>query len=199
MSEVSAHRDHNGDRLSRHQVVAVWCVCLVAAMTGLSFAAVPLYDMFCRVTGFGGTTQRADANTNVPLNKTMVIRFDANTSRGIDWRFKPVTSTTDVRIGETSTAYYVAENTGATAVTGVASFNVSPSAAGAYFNKIECFCFQEQTLQPGQRIDMPVMFYVDPEILKDRDSRNIREITLSYTFHPTEKSAGLMTEGKVVR
>jgi cytochrome c oxidase assembly protein subunit 11 len=156
-------------------------------MVGLAYASVPLYDLFCRVTGFGGTTQRADAAPATVLDRTIRIAFDANVNSGLGWEFKPVQRQQTVRIGEQSLAFYHATNVGKEPVTGTATFNVSPPQAGSYFSKIQCFCFTEQTLQPGQSIDMPVTYYVDPDIANDPDLKNLDTITLSYTFFKADK------------
>lgn len=159
-------------------------------MLGMGYAAVPLYDLFCRVTGFGGTTQRADAAQAAAVkvsSQTITVRFDGNVDRDMPWRFGPEQITQTMRIGERRMAFYKARNLSGKPVTGVASFNVAPEQAGKYFNKIHCFCFNRQTLQPGQEVDMPVNYYVDPAILDDPDARNISEITLSYTFHVAEE------------
>jgi cytochrome c oxidase assembly protein subunit 11 len=150
---------------------------------------VPLYSLFCQVTGFGGTPQRA-ASAPAPSSasaKTVTIRFDANTSANLQWTFHPVVTAMTVGYGEQQMAHYRAVNTSDHAVTGSAVFNVTPVNAGAYFNKIQCFCFTEQTLKPGESIDMPVVFFVDPDMIDDPDARNIKEITLSYTFYPVDK------------
>lgn len=157
-------------------------------MLGLGYAAVPLYDLFCRVTGFGGTTQvatkaQADAAEALSTNETISIRFDASISRDMPWEFTPSQSTDTVRIGQRDLATYVARNTSDEPITGTATFNVEPSQAGFYFHKIQCFCFTEQTLQPGQQVNMPVLYYVDPAILEDETIGDIEQITLSYTFH----------------
>lgn len=158
------------------------------AMLGLGFAAVPLYDLFCRVTGFAGTTQvatEAEANRAAAIgaNREISIRFDASTARDMPWEFHPAQSTDTVRIGQRDMAIYVARNNSSEPITGTATFNVEPAQAGAYFNKIQCFCFTEQTLEPGQEVNMPVLYYVDPAILDDEVIGNIEQITLSYTFH----------------
>ncbi|MCA3578270.1 MAG: cytochrome c oxidase assembly protein [Bradyrhizobium sp.] len=161
------------------------------AMLGLAYASVPLYRLFCQVTGFGGTTQKAEL-AELPLqptNSLVSVRFDGNVN-GMPWRFLPEKTHETVRIGEKRIAYFRATNTGATPVTGTASFNVSPDTAGQYFNKIQCFCFTEQTIQPGQTIEFPVVYFVDPAILDDPDGRRIDEITLSYTFFPVDKPEG---------
>ena len=158
------------------------------AMLGLGYASVPLYDLFCRVTGFGGTTQvasEADANAAAALasGRDISIRFDASTARGMPWEFRPSQSTDTVRIGQRDIATYVARNNSSIPITGTATFNVEPAQAGVYFNKIQCFCFTEQTLEPGQEVNMPVLYYVDPAILEDEVIGDIEQITLSYTFH----------------
>ena len=158
------------------------------AMLGLGYAAVPLYDLFCKVTGFGGTTQVAsevDANraAAVGTNREISIRFDASTARDVPWMFRPSQSTDTIRIGQRNIATYVARNNSNVPITGTATFNVEPAQAGIYFNKIQCFCFTEQTLQPGQEVNMPVLYYVDPAILDDDVIGDIEQITLSYTFH----------------
>ncbi|MDP3549460.1 MAG: cytochrome c oxidase assembly protein [Novosphingobium sp.] len=161
------------------------------AMLGLGYASVPLYQLFCQVTGYGGTTQRADAAAAAGVKvagKSVTIRFDANVARDMPWQFKPMQVKQDVRVGQRQMARYEARNLSDQTVTGTAIFNVSPEQAGKYFNKIQCFCFTEQTLQPGQQIPMPVIYYVDPAILDDPSAKNIEEITLSYTFNETHES-----------
>jgi cytochrome c oxidase assembly protein subunit 11 len=169
---------------------------VVAMMTSLSFAAVPFYDWFCRTTGFGGTTSVADAGSATILDQTVKIRFDASLEQGMPWTFRPVVPSMDLRIGETGLAFYEAHNPTDRIVAGTASFNVFPYSAGGYFTKIECFCFTEQVLQPGETVQMPVTFYVDPEMVKDPDGKFVHEIVLSYTFHETplpEEQAALQT------
>ena len=168
---------------------ATWAVAVVLFMAGMGWAAVPLYDMFCRVTGFGGTTQRAEAGSDVVLDRTVTIRFDASRERGFEWEFRPVERTMDVRIGETGIAFYEAYNPTDRVIAGSASYNVTPYSTGAYFVKIACFCFTQQVLQPGERVQMPVTFYVDPAIVDDPEARDVHTITLSYTFHPADLSA----------
>jgi len=160
------------------------------AMLGLGYAAVPLYDLFCRVTGFGGTTQVASeaeaANAErigLAAGKTISIRFDASTARDVPWTFRPTQATDTVQIGVRDMANYTAKNTSNVPITGTATFNVEPEQAGAYFNKIQCFCFTEQTLQPGQEVSMPVLYFVDPAMLEDEAMEGVEQITLSYTFH----------------
>lgn len=161
------------------------------AMLGLGFAAVPLYDLFCRVTGFGGTTQvateaeasAAERMAAIAGGRSFSIRFDANTARDMPWDFRPTQITDRVAVGQRDMATYIARNNSSVAITGTATFNVEPEAAGRYFNKIQCFCFTEQTLQPGQEIRMPVLYFVDPAVLDDPNMQDVEQITLSYTFH----------------
>jgi cytochrome c oxidase assembly protein subunit 11 len=154
-------------------------------MGALSFAAVPFYDWFCRVTGFGGTTSVAAAGSDVVLDRTVKVRFDASLEQGMPWTFRPVVPSMEIRIGETGLAFFEAHNPTSRPVAGTASFNVFPYAAGGYFTKIECFCFTEQVLQPGETLQMPVSFYVDPAMVEDTEGRFVHEIVLSYTFHET--------------
>ncbi|MEL6528596.1 MAG: cytochrome c oxidase assembly protein [Pseudomonadota bacterium] len=159
-----------------------------ACMVGLGFASVPLYRLFCQVTGFGGTTQVASESeamraASVANGEMMSIRFDASTALDVPWTFRPAQSTDTVQIGQRDIATYVAKNNSSNPITGTATFNVEPSQAGKYFHKIQCFCFTEQTLQPGQEVNMPVLYYVDPAILEDEFMADVEQITLSYTFH----------------
>jgi cytochrome c oxidase assembly protein subunit 11 len=164
------------------------------AMLGLAYASVPLYSLFCQATGFGGTTQRAEQAPDSATTQQITIRFDANTAPSLPWKFIPVQQRMTVKIGELALAHYEAVNQSNETITGTAGFNVTPVTAGAYFNKIQCFCFTEQTLKPGEHVDMPVQYFVDPAILDDPDANGIREITLSYTFYPADKkSAALKT------
>ena len=156
---------------------------LVVIMGSLSFAAVPFYDWFCRVTGFAGTTSVGSGEGIEVTDETVTVRFDASVDRDMPWTFRPVETRMTVRIGETNLAFYEAHNPTDQPVAGQASFNVVPDAAGGYFTKIECFCFTEQVLQPGQTVQMPVSFYVDPAILDDPEGRYVHEITLGYTFY----------------
>lgn len=175
----------------RNGRVAGLSALLVAAMIGLAFASVPLYRMFCQVTGLGGTTMRADeaaaAAVRPVAGRSVSIRFDANVSRDLMWTFRPVQTQRTVPIGERNMAVYRARNLSTRPLAGTATFNVTPVQAGRYFSKIQCFCFTEQILQPGQEVQMPVVFYVDPAILNDPAARDISEITLSYTFYPVER------------
>jgi Cytochrome oxidase assembly factor len=168
--------------------VALVLLSLAAGMLGLGFASVPLYRIFCQVTGYGGTTQRADeaqAATIKDSGHTMSVRFDANVERGMPWEFVPLQRTDTVSVGARDMALFRAKNTSDKIVTGTASFNVEPEQAAKYFNKIQCFCFTEQTLKPGEEVRMPVLYYIDPKILDDPDNRDVEQITLSYTFHVT--------------
>jgi len=155
-------------------------------MAAMAWAAVPLYDLFCRVTGFGGTTQVATSGSDVVLERTVTVRFDASTVRGMAWEFKPVRPSMQIRIGETAIAFFEAHNPTDRVIAGTASYNVSPFSVGGYFTKIDCFCFTEQVLQPGQRVMMPVTFYVDPAMVDDAETAGVTTITLSYTFFETE-------------
>lgn len=161
---------------------------LSLAMLGLAFASVPLYRLFCQATGFAGTTHRVDPRTNpkpVP-GKSVSVRFDGNVTGGIPWMFGPDKNALTVEIGKKTMAFFHATNQAAAPVTGRATYNVTPDAAGKYFSKIDCFCFTEQTLKAGQTAEMPVLFFVDPAILKDPEAAKISEITLSYTFYPVD-------------
>ena len=168
-------------------VVAV-CLFFVGGMVGMSYAAVPLYDMFCRVTGYNGTTQRVEQVSNVILDRDITVTFDANVAAGLPWEFKAVQREVKLKIGETVQVEFEARNVADVPTTGQAIFNVTPMAAGAYFNKVQCFCFTETELKPGETMKMPVVFYVDPEIVKTPETANIGTLTLSYTFYPREKS-----------
>lgn len=159
---------------------------VVFVMGALAWASVPLYDLFCRVTGFGGVPGIADAGADRVLDQTIKIRFDASKERGFPWEFKPVAHEMDIRIGETGLAFYEAYNPTDRPIAGTASYNVAPYEAGGFFTKIDCFCFELQVLQPGERVQMPVSFYVDPEMVTDRDAKYVHTITLSYTFHETD-------------
>ena len=179
-----------GDRTtSRVGLTAAACVVFVAFMVGMSFAAVPLYRIFCQVTGFDGTTQRADAAPDRALDREITVRFDGNVANGLGWGFRPLERRVTLRVGEVAEVAFLAENRGTSASTGTATFNVTPNTAGAYFNKIACFCFTEQTLAAGQSLDMPVQFFVDPAIADDPELDHLDTITLSYTFFPSANPA----------
>jgi cytochrome c oxidase assembly protein subunit 11 len=169
---------------NRLGLTAAICVVFVAGMVGMSFAAVPLYRVFCQVTGFGGTTQRAtDAPTRI-LEREVTVRFDGNVANGLGWSFRPLQRQITLRAGEVAEVAFLAENRTDAPTTGTASFNVTPNAAGVYFNKLACFCFTEQSLAAGQSVDMPVQFFVDPAIAEDHELDYVNTITLSYTFYP---------------
>ena len=176
---------------ARNKRVALVLFGVSVGMLGLGYAAVPLYDLFCRTTGFGGTTQRAtlvQAANAAELARsagapTISIRFDTNTSPDLPWSFRAQQVTDTVQIGQRDMALFEARNDSAVPITGTATFNVEPEQAGAYFNKVQCFCFTEQTLRPGQQVTMPVLYYVDPKALDDPNMKGVEQITLSYTFH----------------
>jgi len=196
---VMADGDMNRDRDRRNRKVGLIAAGGALAMLGLGFASVPLYRIFCQVTGFGGTTMRvseAQAATIKVASNTMVIRFDANVERGMPWDFRPLQAKDTVSVGARDMAIYTAKNLSDKPITGRASFNVEPEQAGRYFSKVQCFCFTEQTLKPGEEVRMPVIYYVDPKILDDPEAQDIEQITLSYTFHPdAEATKALATKG----
>ncbi len=161
-------------------------ILVMLGMGAMAWAAVPLYDLFCRVTGFGGTTQVASQGAGRVLDRVVTIRFAASTAMGMPWQFRPVQNTMKLRVGETGLAYYEAYNPTDRAVAGSASYNVAPFAVGQYFTKIDCFCFTQQVLQPHERVQMPVTFYVDPGLVDDTEAGLASTITLSYTFFETE-------------
>jgi cytochrome c oxidase assembly protein subunit 11 len=154
----------------------------VAGMGGLAYASVPLYEIFCRVTGYGGTTQVAGVKSTEMIDRVMKVRFDSNVNPALDWTFSPAVKSMDLKVGENALAFYRAENQGAEIIVGTATFNVTPDKAGLYFNKVDCFCFTEQVLKPGQKVDMPVTFFIDPTIAEDPNLEDVTTITLSYTF-----------------
>lgn len=176
------------DLARRNRSVAARAVLFVLFMVGVAFASVPLYRIFCQVTGFGGTPMRAtSAPGRAAAALPVGVRFDANVNAALPWEFKPETNRVKVAPGERIVTYYTAKNLTARSTTGTATFNVTPATAGQYFSKLECFCFTEQTLRPGQKVQMPVVFFVDPKIRTDPATSHIEEITLSYTFYPVEK------------
>jgi cytochrome c oxidase assembly protein subunit 11 len=183
-----ADQKHADKTKARNKRVLLSCVAIVGGMIGLSYASVPLYALFCQVTGYGGTTQVATDAPRDVSEKTIKIRFNADVNSRLPWQFKPEQREITVKLGEDNLAYYMAENLSVKPVTGQALYNVTPLKAGQYFSKIACFCFDEQTLEPGQRVDMPVSFYVDPAIAEDPNTRDVKTITLSYTFYKTEAS-----------
>ncbi len=175
-------------KLGRDTTVAALCGALVAFMVGASYAAVPFYNWFCRATGFNGTTQVAtSAPTTAPLQRTVAVRFDSNVAGGLPWKFEPEQTEIEVRIGQVVTVYYTVTNQSARTTTGQAAYNVAPLTVGSYFQKINCFCFTEQTMAPGEKREMPVVFYVDPSIAADHENDGLNTITLSYTFYPVKE------------
>ena len=177
-------------RLGRDALVASICGFVVVLMVGASYAAVPFYNWFCRATGFNGTTQVAtSAPSGAPLERTVAVRFDANVAGGLPWKFEPEQTEIQVHIGEVTTVYYTVTNQSARETTGQAAYNVAPLTVGSYFEKINCFCFTEQTMKGGEKREMTVVFYVDPSIVKDHDNDSLNTITLSYTFYPVRDPA----------
>jgi len=176
--------------LTRDAVVASICGFVVVLMVGASYAAVPFYNWFCRATGFNGTTQVAtSAPSDAPLERKITVRFDANVAPGLPWKFQPEQNEIEVRIGEVVTVFYTVTNQAARTTAALAAYNVAPLTVGAYFQKINCFCFTEQTMGPGEKREMPVVFYVDPQLAKDSENDGLNSITLSYTFYPVRDSA----------
>jgi len=196
-SKPQAHAEAGGsDRvasrrgLTRDALVASICGFVVVFMVGASYAAIPFYNWFCRATGFNGTTQVAtSAPSDAPLARKISVRFDANVGPGLPWKFEPEQTEIEVRIGEVVTVFYSVTNQAARTTAGVAAYNVAPLTVGAYFQKINCFCFNEQTMGPGEKREMPVVFYVDPQLAKDSENDGLKTITLSYTFYPVRDSA----------
>ena len=182
--------------LGRDATVAAACGVFVALMVGAAYAAVPFYNWFCRTTGFNGTTQVAtSAPTSAPLQRTIAVRFDSNVAGGLPWKFEPEQTEIQVRIGEVVTVYYTVTNQSARTTIGQAAYNVAPLTVGAYFQKINCFCFTEQSLKAGEKRDMAVVFYVDPSMAKDPDGAAINTITLSYTFYPQREPSRPVADG----
>jgi cytochrome c oxidase assembly protein subunit 11 len=176
--------------LGRDAVVAAICGLVVVLMVGASYAAVPFYNWFCRTTGFNGTTQVATSGpSSAPLTRKIAVRFDSNVAPGLPWKFVPEQTEIEVKIGEVVTVFYTVTNQSARTTTGQAAYNVAPLTVGSYFEKINCFCFTEQTMAPGEKREMPVVFYVDPSIAADRDNDGLNTITLSYTFYPVREPA----------
>jgi cytochrome c oxidase assembly protein subunit 11 len=173
-------------KTGRDLVIAFACGGFVATMVGVSYAAVPLYSWFCRTTGFGGTTQVSHAAPGPVSGRTVTVRFDSNVAPGLPWQFEPERRTVDVKLGEVVTIYYSVTNESARVTTGQAGYNVTPPTVGIYFEKINCFCFTQQTMKPGEKRDMAVVFYVDPKLAKDSEQDKLNNITLSYTFYPEE-------------
>ena len=176
--------------LGRDAMVAAICGFVVVLMIGASYAAVPFYNWFCRTTGFNGTTQVAtSAPSGAPLSRKIAVRFDSNVAGGLPWKFEPEQTEIEVSVGQVVTVFYSVTNQSARTTTGQAAYNVAPLTVGSYFEKINCFCFTEQTMAPGEKREMPVVFYVDPQIVKDSDNDGLNTITLSYTFYPVREPA----------
>lgn len=184
---MSAEAPRNSKDSRRNAGVVVACGVFVAAMVGMSYAAVPLYDMFCRVTGYNGTTQRVEQASSVILDQKIRVELDTNMASELSWDFKAVERSVEPKIGETVQVNFRIGNPSDETQTGRAVFNVTPMAAGAYFNKLECFCFTDLTLKPGETKDMPVVFFVDPDIVNQPETKDLKVITLSYTFYPSDK------------
>ncbi len=184
MTKAAYDRADTSAARRRDLIVAAACGVFVAMMVCAAYAAVPLYSWFCRTTGFGGTTQVASAAPGEVLGRKMTVRFDTNVIAGLPWKFAPEQNSVEVRLGEVVTVLYTLTNTSARETAGQASYNVTPPTTGAYFAKINCFCFTEQRMQPGETRELPVVFYVDPALAKDADQNDLNTITLSYTFYP---------------
>ncbi|KQQ35736.1 cytochrome C oxidase assembly protein [Methylobacterium sp. Leaf125] len=179
-------------------VTAFACAGLAFGMIGLAFASVPLYDMFCKATGYDGTPRTGLAPTVAAIDDSMVVHFDTNVSSSLPWRFQAESPKVEARLGETKTVFFRVKNTGSTPSTGIATFNVQPGLMGSFFVKVQCFCFNEQTLQPGETMDFPVVFYIDPEVRKDSNTAHLSEMTLSYTYFASKNgqpTAALVTSG----
>jgi len=174
-------------RMNPNSKVAVICAAVAVGMVGLAYASVPLYRLFCQVTGFAGTTQRVNTASQQVLDRSVTVRFDSNVAPGLDWEFTPVVTNMKLKIGENALAFYRATNHSTEPVVGTATFNVTPEQTGSFFNKVQCFCFTEQRLEPGESMEMPVSFFIDPAIVNDPDGALVGTITLSYTFHPVSK------------
>jgi cytochrome c oxidase assembly protein subunit 11 len=183
-------RDRSRRGLGRDALVGSIAGLVAVLMVGAAYAAVPFYNWFCRTTGFNGTTQVATSvPSSAPLARKIAVRFDSNVAGGLPWKFEPEQTEIELRIGEVATVYYTVTNQSARTTTGQAAYNVAPLTVGAYFQKINCFCFTEQTMAPGEKREMPVVFYVDPALVGDHDNDGLNTITLSYTFYPVRNPA----------
>jgi cytochrome c oxidase assembly protein subunit 11 len=169
----------------RHRLIAAWCAVTIVAMIGAAYAAVPLYRMFCAATGFDGTPMRATGPSQRTLEQTVTVRFDGNVAPNLPWRFEPVQNTMTVKLGENAVATYRATNLSDKRIVATAAYNIFPEIAASYFNKIQCFCFTEQVLEPGQTAELALNFFIDPAIVSDRDAKRVTHVTVSYTFYPT--------------
>ena len=198
---MSGAAPNNANKPSRaNWIVAAACLAFFSGMIGVTYASAELYDLFCKVTGYGGTTQRVEQASAKVLEKKITVRFDANVAPGLPWEFQPVQRSVELRIGETVKVSYSATNIFNVPAHGKATFNVTPELAGSYFNKLECFCFTDTVLKPGETLEMPVVFFIDPEIANEPDLRNLDTITLSYTFFPSsdEKPVALTPKAKLI-
>lgn len=184
------------DKSSANRRLAYGLAIFVGCMVGMAYAAVPLYQLFCQVTGYGGTTQKAEAEASQTIERMITVRFDANVSGGLNWDFKPMDKPVTLHVGETAQVAYKVVNQSTVPTSGTSTFNVTPAAAGIYFNKLECFCFTQQTVEAGGTVEMPVVFFVDPDIDKDPQMASIKTITLSYTFFPDEKETAALAKDR---
>jgi cytochrome c oxidase assembly protein subunit 11 len=182
-----------GVQTKRMRRTALACAGVALAMVGVAFASVPLYDLFCRITGYDGTPATGTAGASRVLDRTITVRFDANVASGLPWRFTPETPSIEAKLGETRTVFYKVRNDAPTATTGIATFNVQPGQAGGFFVKLECFCFKEQTLQPGETMDFPVVFYIEPGLAENDSVEGLSSLTLSYTYFPARHGQPLAT------
>jgi cytochrome c oxidase assembly protein subunit 11 len=183
----------------RTRRTAVLCAGFAAGMLGLAYASAPLYDLFCRVTGYDGTPLSGRAPSQSVLDRTITVRFDANVAAGLNWRFTPEAPQVEVRLGETHTVFYKVRNDGRAATTGIATFNVQPGQAGAFFVKLQCFCYTEQTLKAGEEVESAVAFYIDPALAQDPNLRGLSGITLSYTYFPSRNGEPVATSSAAAR
>lgn len=190
---MCAARSEHGSKAGRNQRVAFACALFAIGMIGLAYASVPLYRLFCQATGFAGTTQRAERFSTSTIDRAVTVWFDANVGPGLSWDFQPVERAVKLKIGENKLAFYRVTNRSSMPVVGTATFNVTPDQAGGFFNKVECFCFTEQKLEPGESAELPVSFFIDPAIEQDADGAQIKDITLSYTFYPVDKPKDRVT------
>jgi len=184
---MSAAATPTPDIARRMRRTALACAALALGMVGVAFASVPLYNLFCRITGYDGTPAVGTAGASRVVDRTITVRFDANVAPGLPWRFTPETASIEARLGETKTVFYKVRNDGPTATTGIATFNVQPGQAGGFFVKLQCFCFAEQTLQPGEAVDFPVAFYIEPGLAEHDSVKDLPSLTLSYTYFPARK------------
>jgi len=185
---TASSRSHRPSRPGRDMMVASVCGVVVAVMMGAAYAAVPIYNWFCRVTGYNGTAQIATSLPTRQLERTIAVRFDANLGPGLPWKFEPEKTEINVRLGDVVTAFYTVTNRSSHTVSAQAAYNVAPLTAGADFQKVNCFCFTDQTLAPGETREMPVVFYVDPALAADAEFNDLNTITLSYTFYPVREA-----------